>query len=274
MRLNTELQVVPPANPLWIGSTSTLTLTKLPGFAYPGGKNRLSKKIVAEMPRSGDNYVEPFAGRGNVSFAALTTLQYESWQLNDIRMAPFFNAIVSHGNTIEVPEHTFEEFLSQKQAAVTGDPIALLLAPYLTYSGSGYGAGYRSAKGSPLRHHYETTLRRAHQILGLTQPLITNVDWEKTVADLGENDFVYLDPPYLGAIVHGYGPKDLDHLEMIAILQAAKFRWLLSEYDQPLYRESFGEPFWRKDVQLRSTNFRKDETHGKARRIECMWKNY
>ena len=54
-------------------------------------------------------------------------------------MAPFFAAIISHGNTIEVPDHTFEEFLRQKEAAATGDPIALLLAPYLTYSGGGYG---------------------------------------------------------------------------------------------------------------------------------------
>ena len=226
------------------------------------------------MPLNGERYVEPFAGRGNVSFAALSTLQYEGWQVNDIRTAPFFAAIISHGNTIEVPDHTFEEFLRQKEAAATGDPIALLLAPYLTYSGGGYAAGYRSAKGSPLRHHYEKTLRRAHQILSSTRPLITSLDWKQTVANLGENDFVYLDPPYLGAIVHGYGPKDLNHVEMIEILQTAKFRWLLSEYDQPLYQGAFGEPFWRKDVQLRSTNFRNDENHGQARRIECMWKNY
>ena len=58
------MQVVPPASPQWIGSTSQLTPTKLPGFAYPGGKKQLSKKIVAEMPPSGNNYVEPFAGQG------------------------------------------------------------------------------------------------------------------------------------------------------------------------------------------------------------------
>jgi hypothetical protein len=36
--------------------------------------------------------------------------------------------------------------------------------------------------------------------------------------------------------------------------------------------EAFGEPIWRKEVQLCSTNFRHDG--GKEKRIECLWRNY
>lgn len=264
------------AAPLWLGTTTTLNPVpaRTPTFAYPGGKCRLSKTIVAFMPTTGGTYAEPFAGRGNVFFRAASTLQYSQWLLNDIRTAPFFNAIISHGNTIEVPEHTREQFELQKAAHQNSDPYALLLAPYLTYSGAGYAASYRTAKGSPLRHHYQNTLRRAHQILISTRALITSVDWTQAIADLGQEDFAYFDPPYLGAKVHGYAQSDMNHVQMIDVLKNATFRWLLSEYEHPLYLEAFGQPFWRKDVQLCATNFRQNNDHGHARRVECLWRNY
>ena len=127
-------------------------------------------------------------------------------------------------------------------------------------------------KGHPLRHHYQNTLRRANQILIQTQAMITSLDWKQAVADLNADDFAYFDPPYLAAKVHGYGPGDLDYVEMVSTLKNARFRWMLSEYYQPLYVEAFGEPIWRKEVQLCSTNFRHDG--GKEKRIECLWRNY
>jgi DNA adenine methylase len=246
--------------------------TSIPSFSYPGGKVRLANKIVSFMPQSGRIYAEPFVGRGSVFFRAASTLQYSCWRLNDTRTAVFFQALLSHGNTVTVPAHTKGEFQRQKAARRYGDPTAILLEPYLTFSGGGYSAGYRSKKGSPLQHRYQRTLRRAHQILTYTQPTITNNDWKMVVSDLGENAFVYLDPPYFGAKVHGYCPADINYEEMVGVLKNARFRWILSEYSQPFYLEAFGEPFWQKDVQLRATNFSRDG--GRERRVECIWRNY
>ena len=255
------------AYPNWVSTTSTI-----PGFAYPGGKKRIRNSIVSYIPKSGNTYAEPFAGRANVFWKAATTLQFSHWHLNDLRTAGFLSAIISHGNTIKVPEHTRVEFERQKAAREHGDPIAILLEPYLSYSGAGYAASYRPAQGSPLRQHYQNTLRRANQILMQTQATITSLDWKLVVAELNDDDFAYLDPPYAAAKVHGYGPGDIDHMEMVSILKKARFRWLLSEYYQPFYVEAFGEPIWRKEVQLCSTNFRHDG--GKEKRVECLWKNF
>jgi len=150
--------------PDWGGTTSTI----VPGFAFPGGKKRLQRPIVNYMPKSGGTYSEPCVGRGNVFWKAATILQFSHWHLNDLRTAPFLNAIISHGRTIEVPEHTRAEFELQKSACQHGDPTALLLEPYLSFSGAGYAAGFRPTKGSPLRHHYQNTLSRAHDILMYT----------------------------------------------------------------------------------------------------------
>jgi len=199
-------------------------------------------------------------------------LQCCHWWLNDIRQARFFNAIISHGSTLQVPTHTREEYERQKIASRLGDPIATLLESYLTYNGAGYHAGYRSAKGSPTQAGYQRTLRQSGVILLQTQPTITDRDWREVVADLGDDDFAYFDPPYLNATVHGYRGDDIDHWELVEKLKNAKYRWMLSEYYQPIYVEAFGQPFWQKQVQLCATNFLDDG--GKERRVECLWRNY
>jgi hypothetical protein len=41
----------------------------------------------------------------------------------------------------------------------------------------------------------------------------------------------------------------LNHEEMVSMLKTAKFRWMLTEYRQPLYVEAFGDPFAEIKVQ-------------------------
>jgi hypothetical protein len=53
------------------------------------------------------------------------------------------------------------------------------------------------------------------------------------------------------------------------VLKSAPFRWVLTEYLEPLYVAVFGEPIATKEVQNKATNFR--ATGGQERRIECIW---
>jgi site-specific DNA-adenine methylase len=251
------------AHPNWVSTTLT------PSFAYPGGKARLRTTIVSFMPQSIRTYAEPFVGRGNVYWKAASTVEASNWWLNDLRIASFFEYLISDGNTLIVPEHTREQFELLRRTP--DDPASILLAPYITYSGAGYPSGYRPEKGSPSQAGYERTLRRAHEILVETQPRITTLDWKLVTSELGEQDFAFFDPPYADCKVGGYKSNDINHEELVDELQRAPYRWLLSEYEHPAYAR-LGSPFWRKDVQLRSTNFRDDG--GKGRRVECLWRNY
>lgn len=115
-------------------------------------------------------------------------------------------------------------------------------------------------------------LRMCHSIVSLTQPTMTALDRKEVVADLGPHDFAYLDPPYANCNVGtSYRANDIIHEELIEELLKAPYKWLLSEYEHPIYAR-LGKPFWRKEVQLRTTNFRDDV--GKGRRVECLWRNY
>lgn len=256
------------ASPICAGGTTST----IPGFAYPGGKKRIRNTVVGFMPKSGGTYAEPFAGRAACFWKAATTSQFSNWWLNDTRTAEFFHALMSHGNTIDVPEHTREQFERYKLAHESGDPAATLLIPYLTYNGAGFSAGYRSANGSPTKAGYERTLRAAHHIMIQTQATVTAYDWKEVHSSRGAADFAFYDPPYIGATVHGYGPQDIDHAELIDALRDAPYSWILSEYLHETYVDAFGKPFWQKQVQLCSTNFLDDG--GTGRRVECLWRNY
>jgi hypothetical protein len=51
-------------------------------------------------------------------------------------------------------------------------------------------------------------------------------------------------------------------------LKSARFKWMLTEYRQPTYVMAFGEPVWKKTVQV-ATAVKKQ-----WQATECVWKNY
>jgi site-specific DNA-adenine methylase len=190
----------------------------MPRIPYPGGKARLAKQIISFLPREGRTYLEPFAGRGNLFWAAVELgLKYKSWWLNDLATSRFFDAIRSHGHTIKVPPRSRAEFEKQRDAFKRNDPDAILLAPHLAYSGGLYESGVKGGKGcgdddgGVSSTGFEKTLRECHRILHRTQAKITGLDWAKLPLNtLGENDVVVIDPPYPHADVKAYSDATVD----------------------------------------------------------------
>jgi len=246
---------------------------KPPTIPYPGAKGRMASTLVSFMPESGGLYVEPFAGRGNVFFAAAQRLSFASWQLNDIATAPFFLALQEHGGRVKVPERSREEYDRQKSRHKVGDPRAILLEPYLTFSGGGYSKGGYGGARSATSTGYTNTLRKCNAILKSTSATVTSLDWrEMGLESLTSDDFVFLDPPYYGADVRAYTSVGFDHEKLVATLQKARFRWLLTEYKQPLYTKKLGRPFYEREVQLACS--RLGTSLGTRSRVECCWRNY
>jgi site-specific DNA-adenine methylase len=211
---------------------------------------------------------------GNVFWTAASLCNFKEWWLNDILTMPFFEAVKAIGDTIEVSERTKEEYYKLREAAEKmKDPRAIALEPYYTFSGGGYrtgGPGW-SAK-SQTAATYQNKMRQCWEILHRTNVKLTALDWTAMNLDsLSDNDFVYLDPPYKDCDVRAYANDTLNHEEMVEVLRGAKFKWLLSEYAHPLYLETFGDPFYKKDTQLVVKDRKK---HAEERRIECLWKNY
>lgn len=241
---------------------------------YPGGKGRLARFIISQLPKEGRAYVEPFVGRGNLFWAAIgAELKYDRWWLNDTATIPFFRAIKQEGHRLNVPIRCRAEFERQRRAFLSGDSTAILLEPYLTFSGGGYfGAGCKGSDGMSNNGvslaGYEKTLRKCHGILHATKPKLSSLDWqEMCLENLGPEDTVVLDPPYPNGNVRSYSEATVDYEALVDLLLRAKFRWILCGYPHPVLCR-LGKPFWARDVNLLCIRGKQEP------RTECLWRNF
>src|ERR1035441_6871913 len=241
----------------------------MPMIGYPGGKSRLSRTIVSFLPKRGRTYVEPFCGRGNLFWSAASLgLQYEKWWLNDVATIPFFDAIRRAGHTLRVPARCKEEYDSQKKAYQSGDLSAILLEPYLSFSGGGYFAAGRKLGGGASAVGYQKTIRQCHRIMQHAKPRLTSLDWRKMGLErLTDEDVVVLDPPYPDSNARSYSDEGLDYESLVDLLLRAKFRWILCGYPHPLLCR-LGKPFWARDVNLLCIRGQQEP------RTECLWRNF
>src|ERR1700687_5725957 len=128
--------------PLWGDGKGVCVMpvkSTCPTFRYPGGKAKFAIQIVKHMPRQGRKFVDVFGGRGNILFRAIHEgLDFQEWIINDIARAPFFRAIKEYGMEFRCTERTRAEFDRLAVLAKRNDPHALLMEPWLAWSGSTY----------------------------------------------------------------------------------------------------------------------------------------
>jgi len=148
--------------------------------------------------------------------------------------------------------------------------VALLSAQM---AASGYPAGGWGGKKSATAEGYTRTLRSCHRLMASTGVRVISLDWSNMDwHSLAPDDFVYFDPPYLGADVRPYGASNVNHEDLVRFLKTANFKWMLSEYPNDLYLRELGQPFFAEDVQPKTANYH--QNGGKERRIECIWRNH
>jgi site-specific DNA-adenine methylase len=251
------------AGPAALTSAGT-TLTLAPTFSYPGGKARLSRTFIPYFPQIGGTFCDVFAGRGNVFFAAASTLQFDRWWVNDTRTIQWFTNMLVYGDAVEITERTRENF--DRLSGVPDSVEAILNEPRMTYSGGGWQAGFGSDSHIVSRENYRKRLINGQQLLNQCDPRLTDWDYRMVLEQLGPYDFAYLDAPYRNALVRPYHSADVDHEEMVDCLISAKFSWALSEYPDPLYIEAFGLPIWKQERSCAMSVNRATD-----RRTECLW---
>jgi site-specific DNA-adenine methylase len=286
MRMEALSQAVPPAYSQYIAEHFLRTLAVSDGprpqagkaavtFRWPGGKAGLAPLIISHAPRSGRKFIDLFGGRGNVTFRAwFENLQFEQWILNDPLTTPFFRALRDYQNVerMVVPPRTREEFDRQAALAARGDQRALLLEPWLAFNGGLYSSGGFSTTGSRRSpESYKANLIAGHHVIVEKKPRITSLDWFDCLEaeELDERDFVMVDPSYVSGCVSPYTADSVVHCELIDVLKSAPFRWVMTEYLEPLYVAAFGEPIATKEVRNKAISSR--VTGGQERRVECIW---
>jgi hypothetical protein len=246
--------------------------SECPSFPWPGGKSALAPKILEYVPRKGRKFIDLCGGRGNITWRAIHTgLEYEEWIVNDILTAPFFRAIRDHGAKFKAAEKSQAEFDRCAELAKHGDPYALLMESHLCYNGGTYLANKMRGDGGGRRTAQSHTLnvRLAQEYLLDKKVGITQKDWRDCLEalKLGPHDIVVIDWPYLNCNVGAYSPETVCPTEGIEYFKKAPFPWVFCEYYQPFYVAGFGQPIFKKEVQLRSC----DVQNTRETRTECIW---
>jgi hypothetical protein len=277
----------------------------------------LAQGICTLFPPSGPRFVDVFAGRGNISWAAMTLLNYKRHWINALGTRDFFDGI-KYG-IYAVPErdpkvyHTMKERMKNPPEhrkvpmsslrilhpevvrGIDADGLvklkfpkshhkaqpAQLLEGFLTFSGGTYAqAGARVGPGGSASKGYERRLALAGKLMYEKRPRLTALDYRKVLAECKSTDMVYLDPPYRGANVKSYDDRTIDFIGLVKTLLHAPYKWVLSEYDNAVYKpltKKFGPPL-KIPVQRTMTNARKSRINtGEKKRkivIECLWKNF
>jgi hypothetical protein len=257
-------------------------IRKVPGFRYRGGKYKLRRYICRFAPTKGNMFGEPFAGRANVFFLMKCYASFKSWWLNDIRTLPFFMSIQHYdGHKLSWP--TEEGYHSRR---IAGDNTLTFMEPALFWDGmTSTKANGKTPTFCPRLENgkmynlrlFRRTILRAQRILasgGVNYATCDAVEFIKLWGKDPDN-FLYIDPPYLGADVDAYHEGMVDREGMLRAMKECKCRWLFSEYDVPDMREMFGPP----GAKIRKVRIEVPAAGGgnkKVKRLntECLWANY
>lgn len=233
---------------------------------YPGGKFRIHKQIMSEFPPIGNKYIELFAGRGNIFFNFKQLASYNQWFLNDKFTGKYFQSI-SLVDPESLPiEITYELFEALKVKSLMNNPLAMILEPHITFRGKGYNAGPQIDKGHFERYNKSTFKDKLLKMKSLLQDVtVSCLDYTHLDLDnLTDEDFIYCDPPYL--YTDGVGYANINHMELIGLLQNTEAQWAVSGYENEMYLAELGEPILRIERNL--------EMSEKSNQvIECLWRS-
>ena len=230
------------------------------------------KDIVPLLPQGGSMYVEPFVGRGNIGLnVMLYNFEFERFHLNDISTARFLRNLRDHGDTVRLSRNPrtayYKHWNEQKSGIYT--PEGVLNETRNCFAAGTYGDSgpvhldrIRDAK------RYKLDLQRSCELLRSNKVTITAKDWKELyLGNLPKDAFVFLDPPYFGADVRSYTSEGFDYTAMVKLLEGARFRWMLTEYEQSFYNKAFGKPIFRKKTVCQLSR-------DGSERVECIYTNF
>ncbi|MCZ8086153.1 MAG: DNA adenine methylase [Brevundimonas sp.] len=231
---------------------------------YQGSKRNLAQLIAPCIPANIDRWYEPFAGSAAMTIWAASRGVANRYIISDalIPITELWSAIIEH--PAETSARYREVWYGQSTAGIGyfnevrsryndhRDPIDLLYlicrcvknavrfnkAGRFTQSHDKRRLGMRPEK-------MEAAIAETSQLLrGKTE--VRAGDWLQTTADAGKNDFVYMDPPYLGTTV-GRDKRYAEQLELdrltagLADLLTRRIRFALS-YDGMTGEKTYGPP--------------------------------
>ena len=220
---------------------------------YPGGKAKVLDAIFERFPERFLEFREPFVGGGSVFLAVRQKFPQAQVWINDLNLdlISFWRtvqtdclALTSEVRRIKETEQAGKDLFERFRSSLSDDlteferAIRFFVLNRITFSGTVDSGGYSEQSFHGRFTH--SSIDRVEEISGLMQGIrITNLDYREVINAVGQDVFIFLDPPYFSATKSKlYGKKgDLhvgfDHAKFALEMQCCQHQWLIT-YDDCL----------------------------------------
>jgi DNA adenine methylase len=232
-------------------------------FKWPGGKTKELDLIVSLLPMNFDRIIEPFAGAATLSFHLEKDCILSDMDDNiinfyhviqDFEMFQEFKALCQNAKSIpfafdnSVEKYTIENLYYEARQSFNDKSIVnpvqrafdFFIIRQLCFSGmiryskdNRFNAPYGWYKSITMNHTDN------HHLFLNQKAQVFKQDFETTIKQAKENDFIFLDPPYRSRLGYDIGFTDDDHIRLANALKNTQARWLLVHSDDDLYRELY-----------------------------------
>jgi DNA adenine methylase len=262
-----------------------------PIIKYQGGKSRELSLIKSLLPHNIERVIEPFCGGAAVSYglekpAILNDINHQVINLyrvvSDKELYPKLKSKIdeyksfTHDDlsTIYYEARNVINSPNEQNDALT-KAISYIVIRQLCFS----GMERYNAKGEfnvPFGHYQKMTCNMSdehHEFLSKCD--IRQGSFSELFDNLSENDFVFLDPPYLDRLgyIDGDGGITL-HEELLECCKNTNAKWMIVHSDHEFYRTMY------KDYNIHdndfgySQRFGKNKTHSNAKVKHLYITNY
>jgi len=268
-----------------------MSIIKSP-LRYPGGKSRAIPKILEQLPESFLEFREPFAGGGSVFIAIRQKFPEVQVWINDLNFDLYCFWKIAQSNTRELADavtkiknetkngrQLFDEFRSSLNNDLSDfdRAVRFFVLNRVTFSGTVDSGGYSEAA-----YHSRFTTSSISRLLSL-EPLlqnvkITNLDYRDVIHALGNDVFVFLDPPYLVATKSRLYGKNGDlhlgfeHAQFANEMKNCQHNWLITYDDSAEIRQNFPDAnIYEWELQYGMNNYKQNNA---AKGKELFISNY
>jgi DNA adenine methylase len=226
-----------------------------PPLQWYGGKGHMLKPLLSNMPSNIKCYVEVFGGSGSLLFAKRPS-PIEVY--NDVydEVVNFYTVLRDKASfkkfqrLVELTPYSRKEFMRCSTALRKGGVVEsgvkkawmFFITNRMSVSGVGRGFSYTARTRCGI-NNWLSVIPKLDDIHRRLKPvIIENVSFEKLIVKYDtEQTFFYLDPPYVLSARKGKHYKhemdDDQHLKLIDMLLNCKANWMLSGYDNHIYKK-------------------------------------
>ena len=261
-----------------------------PIVKYQGGKTREIKTITGLLPSFSGKIIEPFCGGAAVAFhygrqSILSDVNRDIINLYQVVASDQYQELQDKVDLIKTLEH--DDLETEFYAAREGinqpwdcvDPLRRALSYIIVRQLCFSGMERYNANGEfnvPFGHYksFACNLSKDHHQF-LLNCKISHASFEHCFEDVNENDFIFIDPPYLDRLGYttGDGGSSL-HEELLSCLKTTSAKWLIIHSDHEFYRDSYKDyNIMTKDF-VYSQRFGKNKNHSGAKVQHLYITNY